>query len=304
MERFIVTGLNHKFAPIEIRECLAFADQALPMALRSLREDFGVPQAVILSTCNRVEIIAFGKDRECAKRVRGFLSDFHHVEESFFSDHLYEHRGEDAVKHLFRVSSSLDSLVLGEYQILSQLKTAYQIATQEGTCGKAINALMQRAFALAKEVRARTAIGAGQLSVASVAVGFIKRTFENLAEKTVLLLGAGETAQITLRHLREAGVQDVIIANRTLEKAKELAEIFGGAAIPLDLVADYLPKADIVVSQTGATQPIITKKMVAKALKYRASGSLFFVDLAVPRDIATDVDRLDGVYRYDVDDLE
>jgi glutamyl-tRNA reductase len=304
MHRFAVTGLNHKFAPLEVRELLAFRPDILPKALRSLREDHGVAQSVILSTCNRVEIITFSDLPNAEPAVVRFLAEFHRLNEETFRPFLYHHVGTAAVEHVLRVAASLDSLVLGETQVLSQLKDSYAAASTEGATGKALNSLMHRAFAVAKDVHSQTGIGRGRLSVSSVAVDLIRRTFDDLGKKTALLIGLGETGELTLTHLREAGIGQVIVANRTHQRAEEIAKQFGGEAVPLSLLGDYLHRADIVVSQTASPSIIISRDMAEKAMKARGHRPVFMVDLAVPRDIHPEVDQIEGIYRYQVDDLE
>jgi glutamyl-tRNA reductase len=208
------------------------------------------------------------------------------------------------VEHLLKVAASLDSLVLGETQILAQIKDAYAIAASEGATGKALNGLLHRAFSVAKEIHSQTAISRGRLSIATVAVDLIRRTFDDLDRRAVLLVGLGEMGELTLRHLREAGVGTVIVANRTHQRALDMAKTIDGEAIPLTLLADYLHRADIVVSQTAAPGIVISRDMVARAMKQRSGRSMFLVDLAVPRDIHPEADLVEGVYRYEIDDLQ
>lgn len=304
MDGFCVTGINHKYAPLEIREVLAFPDAAVPAALRALREQHEVAHAVILSTCNRVEILTYAPHADTPLRIRDFLSAHHHLSPDFFAEYLYCHRGMDAVRHVLRVAASLDSLVVGETQILHQMKQAWQISHAEDAAGRILTGLMQTAFTAAKRVHSATSISKGQISVASVAVSFIRRIFDAIEHKTVLLIGAGETGQLALRHLHDAGVGRVIVANRTLERARDLANVYGGDAIPLELLNDYLPRADIVVSQTSATEVIVGSEQVRAAMRARGHAPMLLIDLAVPRDIHASVAELDGVYLYDIDDLE
>lgn len=304
MKRFSVIGTSHKIAPLEIREAIAFAPGEIPDALHCLRDEYGVPQSLLVSTCNRTEIITFSECADIEDRVMRFLKQRKGVDAAKIRKHMFSYQGVDAIRHLYEVAASLDSLVLGEYQILSQLKQAFSSASEADGTGKALNVLMHSALKVGKEVRASTGIGSGQLSVASVAVSFIRRTFDDLEKKTALLIGIGETGLITLRHLKDAGVGSIIIANRTLSRAQQAAREFDGQAVPLSELSDVLASADIVVSQTSASQPIITPRMAGKALKERGYRSMFIVDLAVPRDIEPKVGKLDGVYRYDVDDLQ
>lgn len=304
MQRYCVLGLNHRSAGVDLRERFAIPASALPLALTQLREQQGIGQALVLSTCNRVELICWSEADDTRQRLESFMADFHHVSPQVIRDNFYFHVGTDAVEHVFRVACSLDSLVLGEHQILNQLKQAYTVSSEAAASGKALNALMHHAFRAAKLVHGTTGIARGQLSIASVAVTFIRRAFASLHNKHALLIGTGEMGQLTLRHLREAGVGQVTVLNRTLSNASALAEAFGGAAAPLSELERFLPQADVVVSQTAAPNHIVTRAMVEHAMHRRRGHPLFFVDLAVPRDIASDVDEVPDVYRYVVDDLQ
>jgi len=304
MKRFAVIGTSHRIAPLEVREALAFQPHEIPGALSTLREEYDIPQALLVSTCNRTEVISFCEGDDAEDRVLAFLKRAKGIDPHKIKPHLFSHRGVEAIRHVFKVAASLDSLVLGEYQILSQLKQAYHSANEADGAGKALHVLMHSALKVGKEVRATTGIGAGQISVASVAVSFIKRTFDDLEKKTALLIGIGETGLITLRHLRDAGVGRIIVANRTLSRAQDAAREFGGEAYPLEDLDKVLPQADIVVSQTASPTPIITAKVAMRALRKRSYRSMFVVDLAVPRDIHPDAGKIDGVYRYDIDDLQ
>ncbi len=306
MERFIVIGTNHKFAPLEVRERLVFSNQVQPLALRQLSQEHGLDETFLLSTCNRIEFLTFSEleQEDVFARFMSFLEKFHHLDMGPFKEYFYLHRGSQAVEHIFKVAASLDSLVLGETQILNQLKSAYEVAASEGATKKALNSLFREAVTSAKQVHGQTKISQGQSSIPSVAVSFIKRTFDELERKQVLLLGLGEMGRLALRHLKDAGVGKIIIVNRTLAKAQALAEEFQGEAVPFNLLVDYLPKADVVISQTSAKNTLIHKEEVARALKQRSYKPMFFIDLAVPRDIQPEVDQLDGAYRYEIDDLQ
>ncbi|NUQ34230.1 MAG: glutamyl-tRNA reductase, partial [Planctomycetaceae bacterium] len=304
MQNFSVTGINHKYAPLEVREVLAIADESLPIALRALRENHAVEQAMILSTCNRIEIICHASCPAMKDRVCDYLSAYHHVDRSFFEEYVYYHQGIDAVRHIFNVASGLDSMVLGETEILGQLKKAYLASSSEGATGRALNECMHAAFALAKKIHADTEISKGKLSVASVAVTFVKRVFDDLSRKTAMLVGLGETGRLLLTHLREVGIGHMIIVNRTLEHATNVAKTFNADAVPLELLEDYLARADIVISQTSAPTTIVSRAHVENALKRRHGKPMLLIDLAVPRDIQADVEELEGAYLYDIDDLE
>lgn len=304
MQRYVVLGINHKFAPLEVRERLAYPDRKLPGALRHVRESLGAEEAVLLSTCNRVEIFAHADGDDVQQKLLAVLAADHSMKPEYLQQFCYFHRGREAVEHLLRVCGGLDSLVLGETQILSQVKRAYLLAQSENNTGKALNGLFHRAFHVAKRLHSETGIGQGQVSVSSVAVRFVKRVFENLASKTALLIGAGEVGELTLTYLREAGIGRVVVVSRTMERAREVAERFKGDAVPVNLLEDYLPSADVVISQTAAEDRILTRKQFAQSQKKRGYAPVFVLDLAVPRDIEETAAELDGVFLYNVDDLE
>ncbi len=304
MQRFVVLGINHKFAPLEVRERLAYPDRRIPAALKTIRERADCEEAVLISTCNRVEVYAFTEGDDARERLlRGLAAD-HSMKPEFLEQYCYFHRGRDAVEHLIRVAGGLDSLVLGETQILSQVKKSYLLAQSENATGKALNGLFHRAFQAAKRLHTETGIGEGQLSVSATAVRFVKRVFEDLGDKTALLIGVGEVGELTLTYLREAGIGRVIVVSRNLERAKEAAARFQGDAVPFDLLQDYLPAAHVVISQTAAEGRILERKHFKDSQKKRGYSSVFVLDLAVPRDIAEDVGELEGVFLYNVDDLE
>ncbi|MBZ0135923.1 MAG: glutamyl-tRNA reductase [Planctomycetes bacterium] len=304
MQRFVVLGINHKYAPLEVRERLAYADRRIPGALKSIRERAGCDEAVLLSTCNRVEAYAFTNDSDARARILQALAGDQSLKPEYLEQYCYFHRGRDAVEHLLRVAGGLDSLVLGETQVLNQVKKAYLLAQSENSTGKALNALFHRAFQSAKRLHTETGISEGQLSTSSIAVRFIKRVFEDLADKTALLIGVGEVGELTLTHLREAGIGRVIVVSRNHERAREAAARFNGDAVPFDLLQDYLALAHVVITQTSSDQRILERRQFQKSQKKRGYGSVFVLDLAVPRDVAEDVGELDGVFLYNVDDLE
>lgn len=304
MHRFVVLGINHKFAPLEVRERLAYPDRRIPAALKAIRERAGCEEVVLLSTCNRVEVYAFINDADARSRILHAVAADQTLKPEYLDQYCYFHRGREAVEHLLRVAGGLDSLVLGETQILSQVKKAYLLAQSENATGKALNGLFHRAFQSAKRLHTETGISEGQLSTSSIAVRFINRVFEDLGDKTALLIGIGEVGELTLTYLREAGIGRVIIVSRSLEHAKEAAGRFNGNAVPFDLLHDYLPSAHIVITQTAADGRILERNDFLKSQKKRNYGSVFVLDLAVPRDVAEDVGELEGVFLYNVDDLE
>ena len=296
-------GINHKTAPVDIREKVSFAPEKIPHALKDLTSNSDFNEAAILSTCNRTEIYCGMKDYN-ENRVVEWLSDFHRLESTKVKPYTYMHPDHDAVRHMLRVASGLDSLVLGEPQILGQMKTAFTAANEAGTTGKILNRLFQHTFKSAKQVRTDTAIGSSPVSVAFAAVSLGKQIFGDLSGKTVLLIGAGETIELAARHLHEQGIGRMIVANRTVEMAHKLTDEFGGYAIALTEISDHLSEADIVISSTASPLPILGKGAVESALKDRRHRPMFMVDIAVPRDIEPEVDNLEDVYLYTVDDLQ
>ncbi|MEE2025339.1 MULTISPECIES: glutamyl-tRNA reductase [Alkalimonas] len=296
-------GINHKTAPVALREQVAFAPEQVPQALRELATVANVTDAVILSTCNRTEVY-FNGSTEQAEQVIAWLSEFHQLDSQTMQPHLYLYQQQDAATHLMRVASGLDSLVLGEPQILGQVKQAYSQSRQAGTINPQFERLFQKTFAIAKQVRTETEIGANAVSVAFVAVSLAKQIFGRLDKVSVLLIGAGETIELVARHLKEQGASRLTVANRTYERGLALAEAFGAEVVTLSQVPAVLGRADVVISSTASTLPIIGKGMIEQALKARKHKPMFLVDLAVPRDIEAQVAELDDAYLYTVDDLQ
>lgn len=298
----IAVGINHHTAPVAVREKAAFAPETLTEALHDVTRQVA-GEAAILSTCNRTELYC-GLDTVDGERVLDWLCDYHRLKRADIRPYVYEHPDQAAVKHAFRVAAGLDSLVLGEPQILGQMKEAFAAAHKVGATGKILNRLFQQTFAVAKQVRTDTAIGASPVSVASATVMLAKRIFSNLAEETVLLVGAGDTIELCARHLNEQGVGHMIVANRTVERARLLADPFKAEAISLAELPARLADADIVISSTASPLPILGKGAVESALKARRHRPMFMVDIAVPRDIEPEVGDLSDVYLYTVDDLK
>jgi glutamyl-tRNA reductase len=296
-------GINHKTAPVALREQVAFAPEQLPEALRELTTLTSISDAVILSTCNRTELYFNGTATQ-AEQVIAWLAQFHAIDGSELQPHLYLHQNNAAAEHLMQVASGLDSLVLGEPQILGQVKQAYNQARSAGTVNPQFERLFQKTFAVAKQVRTETDIGANAVSVAFAAVSLAKQIFGNLAKVRVLLIGAGETIELVAKHLQEQGAGQLTVANRTYERAVHLAGQFSASAITLAQVPSTLADADIVISSTASTLPIVGKGMVEQALKQRKHKPMFLVDLAVPRDIEQQVAELEDAYLYTVDDLQ
>ena len=299
----LVLGLNHKTAPVDIRERITFGPDIVVAALRSLLEKPGLNEAVILSTCNRTEIYC-GLSESENDEVGLWLSDFHGVELETISPYLYRHEGKDAIQHLLEVSCGLDSMVLGEPQILGQVKAAYQTANVAKATGKLLGRLFQHSFSVAKQVRTDTAIGCSPVSVAFAAVSLARQIFSDLSEQTAMLIGAGETIELAARHLHQHGIGRLIVANRTLDRAHNLANQFDGYAISLTEISTHLAEADIIISSTASPLPILGKGAVESALQKRKHQPVFMVDIAVPRDIEAEVGNLNDVYLYTVDDLD
>ncbi len=301
----VILGLNHKTAPVEVRERLHFPEKDLPGPLARLGALPEVIEGLILSTCNRVELYAVVPDGPAARApLQAFLAEERGVPPAAFAEACYLHEGREAVRHAFRVASSLDSLVVGEGQILAQVKAAYGLAARQAATGPILNNLMERALHVAKQVRTETGIGTAPVSVASVAVDLAQRIFSDLAGRTVMILGAGEMAELALTHLKDQGIQTIIVANRHHARAVELAGRVGGRAITFEYARDAMVEADIVISSTGAPHVILTPQDLAEVIRRRHYRPIFLIDIAVPRDIDPRVNELDNVYLYDIDDLQ
>lgn len=297
-----VFGMNHQTAPLAVREQVAFTPEQLPQALATLRSETGLSEAVILSTCNRTEVYAVG-DPHSERQLGSWLVRQHALDPAALTRHCYSHVDQAAVRHTLRVACGLDSMVLGEPQILGQIKTAYQAAVAQGATGKQINKLMQYAFAIAKQVRTETAIGANPVSVAYAAVRLARQVHGDLRERRALLVGAGDTIELVAQHLVRQGLGGLVIANRTLARAAALAQTLGGRGVDLAALPAELAQADIVVTSATSREPLITREMLARAIKARHYQPIFVVDLAVPRNVEATAAALDDVYVYTVDDL-
>ncbi|MCG5516652.1 MULTISPECIES: glutamyl-tRNA reductase [Ectothiorhodospira] len=297
-------GVNHKSAPVGIRERVVFSPERMEEALNGLTQSTPVEEAAILSTCNRTEIYFRSEAHQPADRVLHWLGEFHRLKPSEIQPYIYRHHDDDAVRHLLRVACGLDSLVLGEPQILGQLKGAYQNANTSGTLGRQLGRLFQHAFSVAKNVRTSTAIGSSPVSVAFAAVSLAKQIWGDMKPLTALMIGAGETVELAARHLSTNEIGRIIVANRTVERAKPLADQFNAEVITLQEIPNRLAEADILISSTASPLPILGKGAVERALKVRKHRPMFMVDIAVPRDIEPEVGKLDDVYLYTVDDLE
>jgi glutamyl-tRNA reductase len=299
---FVLIGVNHRTAPVEVREQFAIPEARLPEAVKALTGCAGVEEGMIVSTCNRVEILARTTDEHVA--LDEFFREFFGVNPDLYRKHLYEFHEREAVRHVFRVASSLDSMVVGEPQILGQVKEAYATARAVGGVNSQLDALLSRAFAVAKRVRNETAVATSAVSVASVAVDLAKKIFGNLQGKSVYLVGAGKMSELAARHLLAHGAEKIYVSNRTYDRAVALAKKFNGEAVPFEDLYDAVPRADIVISSTGAPHAIFRKEHGERFLKGRRNRPMFFIDIAVPRDVDPEMNKLDGVFVYDIDDLQ
>jgi len=301
----IVVGLSHKTAPVEIRERVAFAPTAMERPLRELLALPAVSEGVIVSTCNRVEFYAASRDADGATaQLKRFLADYHGIPLEQLESHLYDYQAGEAIRHVFRVASSLDSMVIGEPQILGQIKTAYGYAAEHKTVGLILNRFLHKAFSVAKRVRTETDIASNAVSVSFAAVELARKIFGTLDGKTVMIIGAGEMCELAARHFVNNGVTQVLVTNRTFERAEKLAEEFGGRPVLFENFADHLHQVDIVMTSTGAPNFILGHKKVEEVIRQRKNKPMFFIDIAVPRDIDPKVNDIDNVYLYDVDDLQ
>jgi glutamyl-tRNA reductase len=298
----VLLGLNHKTAPIELRERLAIGPQQLEEATRSLLQAPGVLEGMILSTCNRVELLT--SQEPDAPHLLGFIGNYFDIDPQELSPHIYEYRQQEAVRHLFRVACSLDSMVIGEPQILGQVKSSYLAARSAGAVRGHLDRVLQRAFVVAKRVRSETQIGSSSVSIASVAVELARKIFGSLEDKRVLLVGAGKMSEQAARHLVNQGAGAVLVANRTHERAEQLAQRFGGRAIRFDDLYAHADQADIIITSTGSARPVFRREHAQHFLQQRRGRPMFFIDIAVPRDVDPEVNKLDGIFLYDIDDLQ
>jgi glutamyl-tRNA reductase len=299
----VVVGLNHETAPVAVREALAFPKDRLAEALAHVREETGLEEAMILSTCNRVEV--YGRAPEPSlDAVAAFVARFHGKTADEIAPHLYRLEGDPAIRHAFRVAASLDSMVMGEPQILGQVKEAYEAAEKAGCLGSVMNALRNRAVAAAKRARTETAIGRNAVSVSHVAVELARKIFGSLRERRVLLVGAGKMSELAARQMVQDGALASVLGGRTFERAEQLAAALGGRAAPFESLRDELARADIVISGTGAPGVVIHRADVEAAQAARRSRPLFVIDIAVPRDVAEDAGKVPGVFLYDLDDVK
>lgn len=301
--RLFAVGLSHRTAPVELRESVDFSRKGLAAALTELASRGIGRELVVLSTCNRAEIYAVGESDDAADHIGRFFSDYHGIPHAEVHQHLYVHRGPDAARHLFRVAAGLDSLVVGEPQILGQVKAAYAAASDGQFTAALTNRLFHSAFSVGKRVRSETGLGEGAVSVSYAAIALAKKIFGDLRDRSVLILGAGEMAKLTGIHLQSQRVKQITIASRTLQTAQNLAERLDGVAVSWDRVDAALTMADIIVTATGASEPVLTRTRVDEAMRARRHRPLFIIDIAVPRDVDAAVGSLDQVFLYNIDDL-
>jgi glutamyl-tRNA reductase len=313
--RLVLLGINHNTAPIEVRERLAIPSSRLADATRTLLHQPGIREGLILSTCNRVELLTLQDDTDetasaqSAADLLRFLHEYFAVPPHDIQPHLYEHRDREAVRHLFRVASSLDSMVVGEPQILGQVKESYTIAREVGAVSTHLDSLLQRTFTVAKKIRTETQIGSSSVSIASVAVDLARKIFGSLQGKAVLLVGAGKMSELAARHLIEHGASSILVANRTEARAQKIASDFSSPtvrteAIPFDALYGQAPRADIVITSTGAPQKIFNRSHGQQFLHSRRNRPMFFIDIAVPRDVDPRMNEVEGCFVYDIDDLQ
>jgi glutamyl-tRNA reductase len=300
--RYQLIGVNHTSAPLDVRERLAIAESHLAEACRKLAAHPGIEEALILSTCNRVEMITHTVNGSAD--LRGFLRQYFQLAPEELDSHVYEFRDKDAVRHVFRVASSLDSMVVGEAQILGQVKEAYATARAVGAVRTQLDQLLTRAFAVAKRVRTETAVGSSSVSIASVAVELAKKIFGTLQGKSVFIVGAGKMSELAARHLMAHGCSAIFVSNRTFERAAGLAHKFGGEAIKFDDLYNTCDRADIVITSTGSPVAIFRREHGEQFLARRKNRPMFFIDIAVPRDVSPEMAKLDGIFAYDIDDLQ
>ena len=302
MSQLVLIGINHKTAPIELRERIAISRDDLPDATRALAAQPGVSECMIVSTCNRVEMLAAVESPDTDLTM--FLHNHFGLDQALLAPHIYQHRDQLAVRHLFRVAASLDSMVVGEPQILGQVKEAFAAARAAGTVSGQLEHLLQSAFAAAKRVRTETAIGSNSVSIASVAVELARKIFGSLQGRTVFLVGAGKMSELAARHLVQQGAGAILVTNRTLERARQLAEPFDGRVIPFEKLYETATEADIVISSTGAPHPIFRKEHGQQFMHRRRNRPMFFIDIAVPRDVDPAMNKVEGIFVYDIDDLQ
>jgi glutamyl-tRNA reductase len=305
MPDIVLLGINHKTAPVELRECIAFSGDESVTALQTLHRLPNINEVLLFSTCNRVELLFVTDNKsDTISATKDFIAEFNKIPLEQFDDALYIHEGDEAVRHVFRVASSLDSMVVGEPQILGQIKEAYRLAAETKSSGVILNRLLHRTFFVAKRIRTETGIGDRAVSISYAAVELGRKIFGELAGKSVLLVGAGEMAELAVEHLIRNKASDIYVANRTFKNGVELAKNFNGKAIRFEEITNFLEFTDIIISSTGSPDFVITRDQVKSVIRKRRNRPIFFIDIAVPRDIDPRVNRLTNSYVYDIDDLQ
>ncbi len=304
MPKIILIGANHKTAPVELREGLSFTDEETTITLESLKEDTRIKEGMIFSTCNRTEVLYIPEQDDHVDTIIDLIARQKKIDISKFKSALYIHKDDEAVRHLFRVASSLDSMVVGEPQILGQIKQAYRTAVEKKSSGVLLNRLLHKSFSIAKRIRRETGIGDNAVSISYAAVELANKIFSDLSSKNVMLLGAGEMAELAVENLISNNVRKIIVANRTFENALKLADKFKGEAVKFEEKEAALQDVDIIISSTGATEYVLTHDHVKAVMRERNQDPLFFIDIAVPRDIDPDINNLSNAYLYDIDDLK
>ncbi len=304
MSQIILIGANHKTAPVELREKLSFSNEETIAALDLLKQDKDIKESLIFSTCNRTEILYIPANGEQIDKIIEFISLQRDIDISRFKSSLYIYKNDDAIRHIFQVASSLDSMVVGEPQILGQIKESYRTAVSNKSSGVLLNRLMHKTFSIAKKVRKETGIGDNAVSISYAAIELANKIFSDLSQKSVMLLGAGEMAELAVEHLISNRVENILVANRTFKNAVNLAQKFNGQAVKFEERQDALKDVDIIISSTGATGYVLTKKEVKQAMKKRHHNTLFFIDIAVPRNIDPEINKISNAYVYDIDDLK
>jgi len=304
MSKIILIGLNHKTAPVELREKLSLSDEETLTALDYFKQDKRIKESLVFSTCNRTEVLYIPETGDQVETIIGCISQIKKIEIPEFENALYIYKEDDAIQHLFRVASSLDSMVVGEPQILGQIKQAYRVAVGNNASGVLLNRLMHKTFSIAKKVRKETGIGDNAVSISYAATELANKIFSDLSQKSILLLGAGEMAELAVEHLMANKVRQILVANRTFKNAVGLAEKFNGQAVKFEEREDALKEVDIIISSTGATDYVLTCDQVKRAMKKRHHQTLFFIDIAVPRDIDPEINGVSNAYVYDIDDLK
>ncbi len=303
--KLLLTGVNHKTAPVEVRERLAFPERSIPTALDALKHGKGIAEVLILSTCNRVEItVAADDDADPQAAIDSFLVEARRISSDSLGPQLYRYEGRDAIEHLFRVAASLDAMVVGEPQILGQMKSAYALSKSAGAMNGLLESVMSRAFSVAKRVRSETGIGQMAVSVSYAAVELARKIFGTLANRSVMLVGSGKMSELAARHLRRSGAAHIFVTNRTQSRAEEMARLFDGTVVDYARFTGMLPEVDIVITSSGAPHYILTRDEMQRVIAVRRNKPMFLIDIAVPRNIEPDVNKVDNVFLYDIDDLQ